>query len=434
VPADHSARQAPTLTADVESVLAGERLADPYPVWERLREEAPVLRVGTTVFVSRFDDVKSLINDSRFSSRMQVTGSRADEIVQSFPEDVRAMWREMADFDSNILLRTEGVVHERLRRIVHPFFTPRSVMQFDAAIQGIVDELLADAAERETYDHRWLAQELALRVVSHVLGSSQIDYPYVVERVDRLARWLGTADVSVVRDAYAARLEFNEYIADAIIAVHDGRPGSSGLVAALIEARDVGDLSSVELMAMISILLAGGIETTSILMSTGLIELLRHRRQWELLTRSSDRVPAAVEELLRFLSPAQWTSRIARSSMDWAGVSLEGGQTMIGVLAAANRDPRVYDDPEELDIERAPHPHLALGFGPHFCLGASLARSEARILFRTLAERYPHIELAADQSDLDWSESNPMLRGVKELPVHLGRARQPLGSHAAARR
>jgi cytochrome P450 len=188
----------------------------------------------------------------------------------------------------------------------------------------------------------------------------------------------------------------------------------------MMDAQGEDNLSPLELSAMVSVLLFGGVETTAVLLSTGLLELLRHRDQWEWLCKDPvARVPNAVEELFRYVSPAQWVPRTAATDFEIEGVPVPVGQTVVGILAAAHRDPSEYENPNELDITRG-RAHLGLGFGPKFCLGASVVRAEARIAFTTLAQRFPELELAIDPADLDWAGGPPPIRSLRSLPIALG--------------
>jgi cytochrome P450 len=412
-----------TLDQEVTALLRGKRLEDPWPIWARLREEAPVALIDDAVIFSTYDDVRSMLNDAaRFSSKFYITGSRADRIVSQLTDEGKALWREMSAFDGEIMTRTDGERHERLRRIAHRYFTPRRIRELSEAVQEFMDELVEQAAQQEVYDHKWLVQDLALRVMTHVIGAPQVDRDLVASYSAPIARWLGTTEEDVIRDARAARQRFNAYIEETIIAAHRRNPGSNELVEAMMEATDDDNLSPTELVAMVHVLLFGGLETTAVLLSSGLVELLQHRDQWELVCSDPDRwVGPAVEELLRYVAPAQWTNRVAAVDIDWHdGFHIATGQTVIGAVAPANRDPGTFERPDTLDITRGTKSHLGLGIGPHYCLGASLIREEARIAFDTLARRYPDLELAIDPADLDWSGSNPILRAVRELPVRLG--------------
>jgi cytochrome P450 len=411
----------PTLEHEVRELLEGRRLDDPWPVWNRLREEAPVFRGAETIILSRFADLKEMLTSpERFSSRYYISGSRADSIVAAFTPEAQRMWREMAAYDGMMMTRSDGDVHDRLRRIAHRFFTPRRIRELAVTIQEFWDDILREAAEQEVYDHKGASQELALRVMTEVIGAPQVDRSYVAEMSNKIARYLGTHDEQIVREAYEARQQFSAYIEDVIIGGYRRDAASNDFVAALMDAEDEDNLSAAELSAMVNVLLFGGLETTAVLLSTGVIELTKHRDQWEWLAEDTSRVPDAIEELFRWVSPAQLVPRTASVDCEIGGVEVPAGQTMIGSIAAAHRDPEEFENPDVLDVRNGGRPHLGLGYGVHFCLGASLIRAEAKVAFTSLLERYPDLELAIAEDELDWSVGPPVLRSVRRLPVRLG--------------
>ena len=187
----------------------------------------------------------------------------------------------------------------------------------------------------------------------------------------------------------------------------------------LVTASDDDDrLTEQELLSSLFQLIVAGHETTTSLIGNGVVDLLEHPDQLRLLRAEPDRMPAAVEELIRFTAPAPHaTFRVTTDAMDLAGVDLPAHEQVLICLGAANRDPDVYDDPAVLDIGREPRPHLGFGHGIHFCLGAPLARLEARIAFSELLSRFPDLELAVDRHELRWTQGDGLvLRGLDELP------------------
>jgi cytochrome P450 len=169
---------------------------------------------------------------------------------------------------------------------------------------------------------------------------------------------------------------------------------------------------------MFIVLLFAGHETTTNLLSAGLLELMRHRDQWQRMVDDPALIPGAVEELLRWLSPVQWVGRVAANDFTIGDLAVARGESVFLMIAAGNRDAEQFPDPNRLDITRAnAKSHLSLGFGPHFCLGNSLARMEATIAFTTLAKRFPDVALVDDAPG--W-HGNAMLRSLKTLPIVLG--------------
>ncbi len=188
----------------------------------------------------------------------------------------------------------------------------------------------------------------------------------------------------------------------------------------MLEAADSERLSEQELIAFYVHTLFAGHETTQHMIANGLFQLMLHRDQWLRLCDDPTLAASATEEVMRFDPSVPGSDRIASSDVEIGGVLIETGTKVRLMSAPANRDPEEFDDPDNFDIVRAPNDHLGLGFGPHYCLGASFARIEGRIVFRTLASRFPDLQLAVDPSKLRY---HPGIRGLDNLPVRLGRDR-----------
>lgn len=401
----------------IQSRQAG--LADPFPAWERLLREDPVHHHGPLVLVAPHRHVKSLIRDSeRLSNSTMTSGTRAEAIMQSLTEEQRQAHLEVSAFESLYLSRSDGPQHRRLRNVAHQAFTPRRIAAMEGAVVRYTEQMIAESMTGDVVDLMpRLAYQLPLMVIVDMLGVPEDQREMIHDWSNRLGRNRGGDDPAALMDAHAAMAEFRHYVEEVVLPARRENPGTD-LVSALMEAHDGDRLADQELTAMFVILLFAGHETTTNLIGNGLVELMRHRDQWDRLCADPSLIPYAVEELLRWVTPVQWLGRVATQSFELDGVAIEAGQTVFPVLAAANRDPAVFADAERFDVTRADaKDHLALGFGPHFCIGNALARLEATVAFRTLATRFPEIELASD--DLRW-KGNAMLRGLSGLPVRLG--------------
>lgn len=408
---------------ELDALFEGRRLEDPYPIWTELREHAPVHphALSPTVVVSRYDDIKSVMADRRrYSAQVNISGSRLESAVAGFSPAGAAIWQEMAGNQALQLISSDQESHDRLRAIMHRYFTPRTIGAMEESIEGYVDEIFNAVAGEETVDLKAMFADLASRVIVGIVGVPEADRAQLVRWANTRARWLQTSDEERVRQAHAAMQEFKRYVDEVILAKHRREPGSNPLVSALMSAQGDDNLTAQELTENIAMLLSAGIETTTILFSTGVAELLQHRDQWDYLCADPARVPLAIEELLRYVSPAQWSMRVAREDFAWEGTHVGAGETVILALAAGNRDRRVFDDPDVLDVTREGPAHLGLGFGPKFCLGASTIRMDARLGLQALVRRFPDARLAVQPSELDWSGSNPMLRSMTQVPVCLG--------------
>jgi cytochrome P450 len=417
------AASASDLDARLEELFASRphALADPWPLWEELRTVGPVHRVGPRVLVSRYEDVKPILRTSElFSNGWATSGSQAQEIVARLSEGQRIAHLALAEFESKYVSRTDGEAHARLRGIAHRAFTPRRIADLTASIQRYTDELLDAMAEQPVADFiAGLSYQLPLMVIADMLGVPVSDRDLIHDWSARVGSNRAGTNPEVLLDAHEAMLEFRSYV-DEIIATHRRSAGSSALVASLLDASEGDRLADDELAAMFVVLLFAGHETTTNLLGTGLLELLRHPDQWGLLLDDPALVPSAVEELLRWVAPIQWLARVVTQDTELAGERICEGDTVVAVLACANRDPDVFDRPQQLDVMRPDsREHLSLGFGPHFCLGASLTRLEGTIVFETLRNRFPEVALAGDT--FDWRGSS-MFRGLAGLPVALGGA------------
>jgi cytochrome P450 len=256
-------------------------------------------------------------------------------------------------------------------------------------------------------------------IIADLLGVPPADREQIHRWSDTIGRNRGGTEPGPLMDAHAAMLEFHAYV-EAMLVEHRGRP-VGGLVSSLVDAEQQESLTAKELAVMFQMLLFAGHETTTNLIGSGLLALLSNPCEWRALHAHPELVPNAVEELLRYVTPVQHSSRVALVDVEIAGTAIRAGTTVRLLTAAANRDPEVFVDPDRLDVRREnARDHLALGFGLHFCLGASLARLEGALALGRIAERFPELELATD--DLHWTGS-ATLRRLESLPVSLGRSR-----------
>ena len=390
-------------------LLDPEVLADPYPLYARLRREDPVhwdpfLHAW---IVTRYADVLTVLHD--YSADRTPT-----------PEQLAAMGLESLTPIAAVMVRQmlfmDAPAHTRLRGLASAAFTPRRVEALRAHIQEIADRLLDAAAAAGRMDlMAQFANPLPAIVTAEMLGVP-------VEDHDRLKRWsadfaemLGNFQHNPGRVPRVLRSveEMTAYFREAIAAQR--RAPREGLVRSLLTAEIDGDrLSEEEVIANCIVTMVGGQETTTNLIGNGMLTLLRHPAELERLRGEPSLAPSAVEELLRYESPSQHTARMAPDDRELAGRPIRKRQAVIAVMGAANRDPERFPDPDRLDLAREPNRHVAFGWAAHFCFGAPLARLEGRIAFDTLLRRLPEIRL--EPGVLEWRE-NLGLRGLKSLPI-----------------
>ena len=361
-------------------------LPDPYPVLAGLREASPFAQAGgALVVVGRHADCSAILRDPRSSSE------RNNSLLA--PPEVRAQ-------RAPSFLSLDPPDHTRLRRLVSKAFTPRAIARLEPRIRELSDELLTAAAHRDGEAGGGgarqlevvseLAYPLPVRIISELLGVPPGDHARFAGWSASLAHSLQpqfiAADPAPARAAQQARLEFADYFRE-LIAARRRRPADD-LLSELIRAEDEGQrLSEQELIATCVLLLVAGHETTVGLISNAILALLRHPDQLAALRADPGLAAGAVEETLRYDAPVQFTGRVARGGMRVGPVSAPDGAVLLLLLAATGRDPRVFADPDSFDIRRAAGNHLAFAAGPHFCLGAPLARLEATIALRAFATR-----------------------------------------------
>lgn len=388
-----------------------------YETYARMRSESPVHRQpgldGETSiwFVTRYDDVVALLADNeRFVldpalalTPAELTAHQEDVVIAADP---RA---------SENLLAKDGADHRRLRRLVSKAFTPRMVEGLRPRIQGLADELIDGVADR---GHMDLVDDFAfplpITVIAELLGIP-------VEDQQRFREWSSNVVTPALTPELqeAARRRGDEFIAylDALFAQRRAAP-TDDLVSALVQAEEAGDtLSENELSSMVVLLIVAGHETTVSLITNAVHALLSHPAQLAELSADPSLLPGAVEELLRFDSPVERTiTRWAAADVELGERTIARGDLVIAVIGSANRDEARFPQADELDVRRADNKHVGFGRGPHFCLGAPLARLETEIALGTLLRRLPGLRLAIAPEDLYWRPI-PLFRSLASLPV-----------------
>jgi len=383
-----------------------EFIADPYPLYHRLRTEDPVHHSPLGFWVlTGYEDVVAALRDPRLAKE-----AIASFVAARFGAPVPAMGLSMLDRDPPD--------HTRLRGLVSKAFTPRVVEGLRPRIQDIVDGLLDRVATRGSMDViEEFAYPIPVAVICEMLGVPIEDHERFKGWSLDIARgldliWLGP-DSDVGRRSVASRHALAEYFRG-LIAQRRAAPRSD-LLSGLIAAEEAGDkLNEMELLATCILLLIAGHETTVNLIGNGMLALLRHRDQLERLQRDPGLITSAVEELLRFDGPVQRTARIPSEDVTFGRYTIAKGEMVMPFMGAANRDPAQFPDPDRLDIGRSDNRHIAFGWGIHFCLGAPLARIEGQIAINTLLRRLPKVALTTEVPEYRPSLT---LRGLKALPV-----------------
>lgn len=396
------------------SILGPEMLANPYPHYHRLRATKPVAWFDAIKgwVLTRHDNVSAVLRDNRFSSKRFAGGLERESLRGN------SAVAEMFQSRTNAMLSCDAPRHTRLRSLVSKAFTPRAVEAMRPSIAELVDGLINDAQARGPIDiMRDIAGPLPVAVIAVMLGIPPEDRGRFKHWSDDIAAAAnvvqGLSDETLVRAAVAYQ-ELTEYFRALVGRLRSGQ--GEGVLAAMAAAEEQGDkLNEAELYANAVLLLNAGHETTTNLIGNGTLALLQNPDQWKRLLENPELVEDAVEELLRYDSPVQFTSRSALEDVDLGGNHIAAGQVVMVMLGAANRDPEAFPDPDRLDVTRpeARH-HVAFGQGPHYCLGAPLARLEGEEVFKALLRRFPGLRLEGETPSY---RSNFNLRGLVSLPV-----------------
>jgi len=393
------------------NIASPEFKANPFRFYARLRTEAPVYRTKlpdkrNVWLVTRYSDVLSVLKDDRFGK---------DKAIAQTPPWLPGMFKPLV----RNMLDVDAPDHTRLRGLVQKVFLPRLIENLRQRIQDLTDGLLNRVQTRGRMD---LIGDYALHIPTTIIAE-MLGVP-VKDRL-KFHRWSSAAisssssrwGILVALPHGVAFLRYLQRLAKARRANPE-----DDLVTALVRVEEAGDkLSEDELLAMIFLLLVAGHETAVNLIGNGMLALLQNPGELEELRSNPSLIKSAVEELLRYNGPLETaTERYTREDTAVADVTIPRGELVLAVLASANRDERQFEHADSLDLRREPNPHVAFGYGVHYCLGASLARLEGQIAIATLLRRMPDTRLATAANGLRWRRGL-VLRGLESLPVAFGK-------------
>jgi len=402
-----SAAAAPAVS--LYELLDPEVLANPYPLYRRLREESPVYwdPFLCAWVVTRYRDVVHVLR--HYSAGRTPTPQQLDAMgLMAVSPIAQVMVKQMLFMDAP--------AHTRLRSLAASAFSPARV----AALKSHVSEIVERLIDRVAANGRMeliadFAAPLPAIVTAEMLGVPVEDHEQLKDWSADFAEMLGNFQHNPDRVARVAKsvAEMTAYFYGRMDELR--RNPRPGLVHSLMTAEIQGErLTGEEVVANSIVTMVGGQETTTNLIGNGLLTLLRHPLEMRRLMDDPSMIPAAVEELLRYESPSQHTARLAPEDTELGGQRIAKRQAVIVVMGAANRDPEQFPDPDRLDLGRKENRHLAFGWAAHFCFGAALARIEAQTAFEALFRRLPNLQL--EPGPLEWRE-NLGLRGLKALPV-----------------
>jgi len=398
--------------AAVRRLLTPQGLSDPYTIYREMHEADAAAAVPGR-FLVRFSDVQEAAYDRELSS------DRVSSILKPLGPQAREERQLLGETMRRIVVFLDQPAHGRVRRLLLRAFTASMVSRQQPAIDVAVARLLDKCAEQRDPDLvTTLTYPLPAMVVGEMLGIPAGDR-------DRFEQWAldlvlvvgsGTLTEELAARAERSILEMRVFMGD-LVARRRAEPGPDLLSAMIAATEGVDRLSQDELFANALFLMTAGHETAANMLSNGILTLLRHPEQLELLREGWDNLlDPAIEEILRFEGPVQVAARIADRDREFQGRHLRKGQSLVLMLGAANRDPAQFEAPDRFDITRTPKPHLAFSHGPHFCLGAGLARAEMRTVLPALFGRFARLRLVSD--DIAWQPTLDF-RGPTALAVSL---------------
>jgi cytochrome P450 len=397
-----------TAKTNWESALVSpEFLQDPYPLLHQMREQEPVYwsdSIGGWI-LTRYDDIMATFKDTESFSNE----GRLGKAVEYLPPEKRAKYKPFEDhYATKGLLHSDPPDHTRMRNVIVKDFTPNVVEQMRPNIQSVVNHLIEEAEKNGGMDVvPEFASALPVGVIAEILGVPRADRHLFKRWTDMILGFQGVnkpseGDLTRAQDGLQ---EIRPYLTN-MIEERRKQPRKDLMSKFVMAMTDEGRISESELINTCVTLFTAGHETTLSLISSTIYTLLSHPEQLALLRKNPDLLKSTIEESLRFESPVSRQTRLMKQDAALNGKALKKGQLVFQMLNAANRDPAYFKDPDTFNIRRENNRHIAFGFGPHFCIGATLARTEAFIAVGTLIQRFPNLRLVDAKPDWDSEKRN----------------------------
>jgi len=383
-----------TTSTPAYPLLSPEFYHNPYPVYHTLQRHEPIHwnDAMSAWYVTRYADVAALLRDPR------LTSNRTAGILRGLTPEQERELRPLRDLLERWPVFTDPPRHTQLRALLTRVFPPRFTSALQPRIAALVDELLAPAAARGHADLMpELAYPLPALIVGELLGARREDQDQIQIWSEQIVKFgpgrFSLDDLRAIQSGFVAMTEYFRRLLDS------GQAPPDSIAHQLMqEQQQDASLDGADLLAICTLMMFAGHETTMNLIANGALTLLQHPEQLALLRGQPALVKAAVEEVLRYECPIQHISRGVLEDMELGGVAFKRGQRVVLAIGAANRDPQQFPDPDRFDIRREPNRHIAFGHGIHFCLGAQLARLEGQIALGELARRFPLMRLADEQT------------------------------------
>jgi cytochrome P450 len=401
------------ITAIHDDLFAPDVIADPYTYFGKLREEDPVHwndKYQVWV-VTRYDDLVWLTRHHELFSS-EVFGRDPRPPYPPIDETDMELYRFVRAFFSDWFIQHDPPVHTEMRRVVHSYFTPKSMEKWRPLVQAAIKELLDEAEAQGRMDVMCdFATPLPVLVIAQLMGIPHDDRLFIRELAKKLL-FVARPDSDRMQPLTEGLQELAEYLSPAV----EERTVSprDDLLSVLLSGEKSGALTRQEVVANAVLLLLAGHETTINLLCNGSLTFIRHPEQWQLFQGNPVLTVQATEECLRYDPPVKSLQRIAAQDVELRGKVIRTLDRVRWLIPSANRDPRQFPNPDAFDITRSPNPHVAFGAGIHFCLGAYLARMEGQEAFKALAARFPTLHLETEELDY---EPSITFRSLKSLPV-----------------
>ena len=389
-------------------------LANPYPFYKQLREEAPIFFYGPwgKWILTRYEDVDTLLRDKRLGRVLH--NVQEAELSEHFSE------REAAFEVSRIgsLLEIEPPDHTRIKNVFHQTFTPKRVRELSTKVEALCERLVDDLLKRSERKADLIAdfaQTIPVTVIADLLGIPEQDRHKLVPWSSGIIGWFEPERTPAMEtEAVWCAQEFMSYLQN-LVPEKRAHP-TDDLLSAMIEVHDAEPerLSELELVNNCILLLNAGHEAVVNVIGNGMYALLRHKEQWESVKKNDELIPTAIEEMMRFDTPLQFFERVVLEPFTHKNFDWQRGTKLCLYYASANHDEGVFEKPATFDITRDPNPHLAFGRGLHYCIGAPLARVELQAALRVLSERLPDLRLVGDTPEY---HPKNVFRYLKRLEV-----------------
>ncbi|MGA9384722.1 MAG: cytochrome P450 [Candidatus Sulfotelmatobacter sp.] len=398
-------------------LFTDEILQDPYPAYARLHEEGPLHYLD----VDGKWALWSIVSHAECSSAAKdprLSAKRSQQMILSLPLSSQSEFSELARMLGLWLIFMDPPEHTRLRKLLNKGFSPAAIEGLRPQVEAIVDEMLKPLRHGTEVDlmHEF-ANPMPVRIILEMLGIPQELRDTFVNWSRAIAVFRGSPDRTVeqTRDAQDALIALTDFFKKTV--AERRRNKGNDLISLLIDIEEEGEvLTEEELYAQCIALLFAGHETTRNLIGNGMYTLLRHPQETAELRENPEMIRTAVEEILRYESPVQFTARVLKEEVEICGQHIPKKWSVLCMLGAANRDPKRFKDPDRLDLKRLNNQHLAFSAGPHACIGGQLARLEGQIALLNLVKRFPELKLTGPRPE--WAPTFGF-RGLKSLPVLL---------------